>query len=409
MRSSNIWIINQYASTPETGIGSRHFYLAHELAKQGHKVYLVAAGFTHILRTLPKVDHSYVVQPIGDFNFVWVKTPHYGNAHSKKRIFNWAWFAWKLRGLVNVIPDKPDAILCSSPSLISFLGAKHLARRFKARLVFEVRDIWPLSLAVLGGYSSMHPVIWLLQRIEDKAYRDSVKVVSNLRNAVEHMTMRGLDKNKFVWIPNGFSMDEINQKQELPEAVLSQLPKDKFIVGYTGTFGVANSLETLIDAAEILKDQLEIAFVLVGNGREYARLKALVSDKGLRNVSFVEPIPKIQVQSMLAEFDVCYIGWKDEHLYRYGIAANKIPEYFFAGKPVVHAYSGCCDPVSAAKAGITVAAGDSGAVADAVLRLYRLPRVEREAMGLNGHRYALDNHEYGALAQKLADVLVGGQ
>ena len=83
-------------------MGGRHYNLARELAKQGYKVYLVAASYTHILREPPKVGHSYEVQTMEGFNFVWVKMPRYDNAHSKIRIFSWFWFAWKLRGLVSV-------------------------------------------------------------------------------------------------------------------------------------------------------------------------------------------------------------------------------------------------------------------------------------------------------------------
>lgn len=403
-----IWIINQYASTPDTGIGGRHFHLARELVKQGHKVYLVAASYTHILRKYPKVEQPYQVELIEGINFVWIKMPRYDNAHSMQRIINWFSFSWKLRGLINVISDKPDAILYSSPSLIGFLGSKYIKKvNPDARLVFEVRDIWPLTLTELGKYTSYHPFVRLLQWIEDKAYHDSARVISNLKNAVEHMVSRGMEESKFSWIPNGFSMAEVIQKEALPEKTLTQLPKDKFIVGYAGTLGISNALESFIDAADKLQDQSNIAFVLVGDGKEKEKLKSLVNKKNISNVYFIEPIPKIQIQCMLAMFDVCYIGWKNNPLYRFGIAANKIFEYFIAGKPVIHSYSGCCDPVEEANAGITISTENSQAIADAVLELYQLSQVERDAMGDNGMRYVIENNEYGMLAEKLAEILIG--
>ena len=390
-------------------MGGRHYNLARELAKQGYKVYLVAASYTHILREPPKVGHSYEVQTMEGFNFVWVKMPRYDNAHSKIRIFSWFWFAWKLRGLVSVIADKPDAILYSSPALVGFLGVKYLSNEYPdARLVFEVRDIWPLTLVELGGYSPKHPFIRLLQWIEDKAYRDSDRVVSNLQNAVEHMVSRGMDEAKFSWVPNGFSMDEVTQKQGLPEAVLSQLPKDKFVVGYTGTLGVANALDSLIEAAEKLKDQPAIAFVLVGAGKEKTRLEALVAKKKLTNVSFIDPIPKAQIQSMLAQFDVCFIGLTKDPLFRFGVSPNKLFDYLYSGSPILYAIeSGSYTPIIDAGAGFQITSEDSQAISEAVLQLYSIPKAGREIMGANGYRYVLANHEYGALAGKLSDVLVG--
>ena len=132
-------------------MGGRHYYFAKELARQGHKVYLIAAGFTHLLRMPPALKNEFTIQPILDnCNFVWIKVPEYSDAHNKKRVFNWFDFAWKLLKLPRVISDKPDAILYSSPSLIPFLRAQRLAKKFNAKLAFEVRDIWPLTLMELG-------------------------------------------------------------------------------------------------------------------------------------------------------------------------------------------------------------------------------------------------------------------
>lgn len=139
--NKTIWIIHQYASTSETGMGGRHFYLADELGKLGYKVYVIAAGYTHLLRKPPALKDRFSFEAQDNFTFVWVNMPEYKEAHSKQRVLNWFLFPWRLQKLAKIIPDKPDAILCSSPSPIAFLGAEKLAKKFKARLVFEVRDI----------------------------------------------------------------------------------------------------------------------------------------------------------------------------------------------------------------------------------------------------------------------------
>lgn len=171
-------------------------------------------------------------------------------------------------GSLKKLDERPDVIVYSSPSPVAYLSAQHLAKRFNARLVFEVRDIWPLSLMELGGYSKKHPFIRFMQWVEDRAYRKSDRVVSNLKNAVEHMVNRGMSPEKFTWVPNGFSLDEVNLKTPLNESARRHLPKGKFIIGYTGTLGVANAMDTFIEAADRLKSRDEIAFVLVGDGKE---------------------------------------------------------------------------------------------------------------------------------------------
>ena len=323
----------------------------------------------------------------------------------KQRALNWFLFPWRIQKLAKLIKDKPDAVLCSSPSPIVFLGAQRLAKKFKAKLVFEVRNIWPLTLTEVGGYSPKHPFIRFMQWVENKAYRDSDRVVSNLKNSVEHMVEHGLNRDKFTWVANGFSLDEVNQKVPLSKEAEQQLPKNKFIVGYTGTLGVANSMDILLKAAELLKDNADIAFVLVGRGKEKETLQAQAHEKNLTNVTFIDPIPKVQIQAMLHKLDACYIGWLKDDLYRFGIGANKIPEYLYSGKPVIHAYSGECDPIAEFQAGICTEAENPRALAAAILQLYQMPEEQRQQMGENGRKAALEEYEYGSLAKKLAEVL----
>lgn len=406
-QEKTIWIINQYASTPETGFGGRHYYLAAELAQLGYRVYVVAAAYSHLLRHLPEHADDFHIQPIRPFfDFTWIKVPRYTEAHSKKRIFNWFYFSWKLQSLPRHLPHKPDVILYSSPSLVGYLGAEKLARKLGSKLVFEVRDIWPLTLTEMGGYSPRHPFIRLLQWIENRAYRNSDKVVSNLKYAVRHMQKHGLNPEKFIWIPNGFSLAEVLKAEPLPAHIRDQIPKDKFIVGYTGTIGMANALDIFIQAALKLQNHPNLAFVLVGNGKQKISLQAQVKQLGLNNVTFIDSIAKAQVQSMLKYFDVCFIGWKNSQLYQYGTAANKIPEYLFAGKPILQAYSGADDLISEYRAGITVAAENVLQLSQAILHLYHVNEAEREQMGLNGKEASLMHLEYNQLAQKLSAALL---
>lgn len=405
-KNKSIWIINQYASTLDTGMGGRHFYLAQELARQGYKVYIVAGSYSHLLHTNKMLDTDFLIERIEDnFHFVWVKLPKYAHAHSKKRIVNEFLFSKQLTKLPRHIDDSPDIILHSSPALISYFGVRYLTRHYKVPYVFEVRDIWPLTLIKLGGYSKKHPFVKLLQWIEDQAYQKADYVFSNLPNAVEHMQSRGMNKDKFTWIANGVSLEELDNKSALPKEVLEQIPSGKFIVGYTGTLGEANAMDYLIEAAAILKDNLDIHFVLVGAGKSKAGLVKQAESLDLNNVTFVDPIEKIQVQSMLSQFDACYIGWQKESMYRFGIAANKIPEYMYSAKPVIHSFSGEGDFIEQTGAGITVAAEDPMAIANAILELQSKGTDEREKIGAKGKAFVIEHLTYNKLANKLENTL----
>ena len=403
---STVWIINQYASTPDKGIGGRSFYLARELVKKGVNVYLIASSSNHLLREKVEVGSRYTIDVRDGVNFVWVKMPGYEAAHSKRRVFNWFLFAFYILGLAKFIPLRPDAILYSSPSLVGFLGAKRLAKKFGARLVFEVRDIWPLTLTEIGGYAASHPFIKFLQWVEDKAYRDSDKVVSNLKNAREHMISRGLQEDKFFWVSNGFSKEEFDNPEPLLFDRASLTPENSFVVGYAGTFGLANDLFTLVGAFEELKDYKDIYLVLVGGGKEKEGIFNHVSERGLSNVIFVDAVRKAQVQSVLSFFDVLAVGAKKEPMYRFGVSPNKLFDYFAAGKPILYYIeSGDYHPIKDSGCGVEVESGNPRILSRAILELYSLPRSELDRMGSNGRAIAMQEYEYGVLADKLFRVL----
>lgn len=403
---STIWIINQYASTPATGIGGRHHFFARELAAQGHRVYLIAARWHHLLRDGDASDAAPEVEAIEGFKFVRIPVPRYTDAHDKRRMLNWMLFSWRVATLHRRIVDYPAVILYSSPQMFASLAAQHLANRLGARFVFEVRDIWPLTLVELGGKSLRHPIIRLMQWIEDRTYRNADRVVSNLPGAVEHMVSRGMSREKFCWVPNGISRIEMARSIPLSDQVSQQLPRGKFLVGYAGTLGLANALDNLLSAAEQLRNRNDIAFVLVGGGRERQRLETKAKDRGLKNVYFLNPVSKSMVQSVIAEFDTCFIGWSKSPLYRFGIAANKIFDYFYAGRPILHSFSGFYDPVSAYDAGLTVEADNPTDLAGAILQLHAMPAEERHRMGENGRRAALEHYDYEILGRKLEGVLL---
>lgn len=405
MKPKTVWIVNQYASTLETGMGGRHYYFARELAKLGYTVYLIGASYHHLLKKEPEQLTDIYIEQVDGFNYVWIKVPKYKNAHSIKRILNWFLFSFKLRKLKFKIKDKPDCIVVSSPSLISYLGASKLSKYFQSRLVFDIRDIWPLTLKLLGGYSDRHPFIRFLQYIEDKACHEADFVISNWPYADQHLIKRGLRPELFKWIPNGFSVDEFSSVTPLENEFLLAVPKDKFIVGYTGTLGKANAIDTLLDTAEILIDNPNIIFLVVGGGKEVEDFKTELSRRDLKNVIYMGAVSKQQIPAVLSLVDVCYVGFCNNPLYEYGNSLNKLPEYFASKKPIVYAITSPFKPVELANAGITVEAEDPKAISEAILQLYNMSKAQREKLGQNGYEYALKEHEYEVLTKKMGKII----
>lgn len=406
MISKTFFIINQYASTPERGIGGRHYYLARELVNLGHKVYLIAASNTHLLRNPHNLRNDYKLENISGLKFVWIKTSKYKYAKDKKRIWNWFLFALKLLKLSKIVPDKPHTILYSSPSLISFLSAFYLAKKFNSKLVWDIRDIWPLTLIKLGKFSKFHPFIIFFQWIENFASKKSDFITSNIPLAINHLLKKGVKKKNFLWIPNGFSEDDFKKKKILNLSTANKIPSEKFIIGYSGTIGMANALNILLDAAFLTKNYNDIHYVLVGDGSSTKEIREFILVNKLQNVSLLKSIPKKEIPSLLEHFDVCYAGLSKSSIYKYGIALNKLPEYFMSGKPIVLSLDSVYKPVELAKAGLTVPAENPQAIVNAIFKFKKMTLKKRIQVGKNGKNYAKKNHDYFKIAKNLEKVLM---
>ena len=396
--NKTIWFINDYAGSKYHGMEFRNYYFAKEFVKRGYNVYIITASYMHLFKNLPKVKGNYTFEKIDGINYLWIKVPKYKNSTDKKRVLKWFIFSLKLFFLPLKKMQKPDFIIASPMAPFLAIPSYYLAKKFKAKFVYEVKDIWPLSIIELGNISPKHPLIKAMSWCEKFALNRAHLIVSSLQNYDEHLKNLGIKKD-FLWINNGVSLSEMSQLELLPKEIKEKLPKNKFIVGYTGTIGIANALEYLLEAASLLQKNLDIAFVIVGDGKEK---ESLIKKYGaLKNVTFIEPIKKSQVQAMLKHFSVCYIGLKKENLFRYGVSPNKLFDYMYSAKPIIYAIdSGKSDIVKLSNCGVSIKPQDPEAIKDAILKLYSMPKEQLNKMGEQGREYVVKHFTYEKLADK---------
>lgn len=398
-----IWIINQYVGSPTHGMEYRHFYLAKEFIKKGFDVTIISGSYSHLYKSLPAIDGHFTFEIIDDIKYCWVKVPKYNSSISLGRFWNMFFFMLKLFFLPLNKCQPPHSIIISSPSLFPIINAKWLARKYKSLLIFEVRDIWPMTIQSLGKLSAYHPLVLLLSLFEKFGYRKSNYVCSVLPGAKQHIISLGLPPSRFFYAPNGILLEEVENPQPLPEDVKKGIPTDKFIIGYVGTMGISNALSYLMNAVQRLEHETSIFFVLIGDGGEKASLKKMT--EGLHNILFIDSIPKQQVQSAIQLFDACYIGWNDEPLYKHGISANKLYDYMYSGKPIIHSFSSDNDPVAIAKCGISCNAESPEQIKEVILQMASLSKSTRDEMGKNGKSYVLQYHTYDAIANQFIKVM----
>ena len=151
--------------------------------------------------------------------------------------------------------------------------------------------------------------------------------------------------------------------------------------------------------------RLIIAYFLVGGGPLRSHIQEVAKKKSLSNIVLLESIPKIQVPSMLSNFDVCYVGMNKSPLYRYGTSLNKLPEYLMSEKPLIFSVDSQFKPVDDANAGITVGAGDVDSIVSAIYKLKSMSDTERKQLGENGVKHAEEYYEFSKLAAKLSNIL----
>lgn len=403
----NIWIFNQYAHPPDLPGGTRHYDLGQKLVQQGHQVTIFATSFHHSLHRETRLQpgERWKIEDVDGLRFVWLRTPPYWR-NDWRRVRNMVVFmlrAWRLgRKLPKLAPDmgKPDVVIGSSVHLLAVLSAYWVAKHHKAKFIMEVRDLWPQRIVDMGELSERNPVTKLLRALEKFLYRRAKRIIALGPQMREYISARGIAQEKIVWIPNGVDLSRFDR------AAMEETGHEGFKVMYLGAHGQANALDVLIEAAKVIQDRgiQGIRFILVGDGPEKPKLMALAQELGLGNVEFRDPVPKNEVPKTLHEADVLAVT-TDPAFLAGGGSLNKLSDYMAASKPLIFSCKAVYNPVEEAHCGLTVPPQDPEALAEAVIKLYHMPKEEREAMGRRGREYVEEHHNITKLAERLEKVL----
>lgn len=410
----NVWILNHYATPPDIPGGTRHYDLARELVKRGQKVTIFSSSFDHRTRRDERLTSKqrYRTEDIDGVEFAWLRTfPYYGG-NDWRRVMNMLSYACRVISLGLKLKEKPDVILASSPHPFAGLAGWILAKLKGAVFIFEVRDLWPQTFVEIGGYSSKSPVVILLRMLEKFLYHRASKIVVLLPRASNYITGLGIPTGKIVYIPNGVSPDLFSDTStELPhemETLISNMKsRGKLLAGYTGAHGIADGLDTIIEAARLLQEKGadKIHFLMVGEGTEKPPLLELARNSKLDNVHFFSPIAKMAMPRLLKTLDLAIVILKKSTLWEYGTSKNKLFEYMICCLPIIWSINSTSNPVADSNCGITVPPEEPQAMAAAIIKLCDLSEDERRQMGRQGYDYVMKYHSIPVLAQKLTEVL----
>jgi len=294
----NILIINEYAGTPYHGMEFRHYYLSKELIKQGYDITIISASYSHLFKSIPSTKGEYTLEKIDGINYLWIKVPKYKFSASKKRVLKWFIYTFKLFRLPFNLLQNPDYIIVSPMETMPVYPAYRLAKKFNAKLIFEVKDIWPLSIVELGNFSSNNFFIKFLKYFEKFAIKNSDLIISVLPNYGEYLKDNGFDKD-FAYIPNGIDLDEMKKTESLDENILMEIPKDKFslkIVSKVFTLYekyACRKFDAIITATPSIRDKF---------------LKFNNNTIDINNYPLLEEFTQINDHNHKKNNEICYIG-----------------------------------------------------------------------------------------------------
>jgi glycosyltransferase involved in cell wall biosynthesis len=402
---SSIWYVSKYVAPPGRGTaGGRGYLLMKELAAMGHRVAIITSD-SNQLADPPRFDGGYLIQDVDGMQLCWVRTFKYSVAKSARRILSWLHFEWRLLWFPKHQLPAPDVVVVSSLSLLTVLNGLWWRMRYKCRLVFEVRDIWPLTITEEGGFKPSNPFVWGLGLIERLGYKYADAIVGTMPNLGEHVhQVLGYPKNVDC-IPMGVDAAVFASPEALPaEYEDAYLPKDKFVVAHVGSIGITNALDTFLQCAQAMQDQPNIHFLVVGDGdlRETYQQQY----KHLSNLSFGPRVSKGMVQSVLVKCDLLYFSVHVSKVWQYGQSLNKVIDYMMAGKPVLASYTGYPSMINEADCGTYVPAGDVHALLQEVERYAALPEDDRLMMGARGKAWLMANRSYPKLAKQYLDIML---
>lgn len=396
--------ISKYAAGLESSKPTRQYFFSKHLAAQGVEVKLIFSR-SNGSNDVPNFTGLFNSQTDDNLETVILNGPRINFGFNLLRLWSWILFEVNnFRYYPKIKKWKPDVVLISSLSILTFLFGVFLKKSLKIPLILEVRDIYPLTLIEVGGLNKYNPFVIILRLIEKYGYKNADLIISSLENTERYFDEVAGKKINFLWLPMGFDNNLYNSDlnksaRDIQNEIIKLKGSGKFIVGYAGTIGTANALDELMKISQS-KDIIDnkIHFVFIGDGP----LKHLCSKEYSNNaITFYHSIEKKYIPEVLGQCDVLINTWLNKPIYDYGISPNKWIEYMYAERPIILALNSDSKIFSEANCGWKVPSQDSEALLNVILKVKDISPDELNTCGKNGKRYLFENLSYEVLTYKL--------
>jgi glycosyltransferase involved in cell wall biosynthesis len=382
-----ILLINQSFVSPDEPGHTRHFEMAQFLQKHGHELVIVGSDVNYQTgRPTTKRERVFedVEQVIDGVRIL--RAYVYPSLH---RSYFWriiSFFSFMFSSILAALRVRDvDLVMGTTPPIFQAVSAWFVSLVRRRPFLLEVRDLWPEFGVGMGVLTN--PIIIALARwLENFLYARATHILVNSPAYRNYLLEKGLPEKKVTFIPYGTDVDMFNPQVD-GSAIRRKLGvEDKFVVLYAGALGQANDIFTLLRAAERLRDQPDIRFVLFGDGKERIHIEEERRRKSLENVIIAGVYPKKEMPFVLASSDVCLAILQNIRMFR-TTYPNKVFDYMAAGRATVLVIDGVIrEVIETSHGGVFVEPGDDEQLAKTLLELSRdRPRVRQ--MGIDARAY----------------------
>jgi colanic acid biosynthesis glycosyl transferase WcaI len=387
-----ILYVGQYFP-PEMGApAARAAELAHHWAKSGQEV-TVLTGFPNHPTGVMAADYRKKMrrlvlrEKVSGVTVVRTWLLPFPNRKAHERMLNYSSFCVS-SSLTGSFLSRPDVVIATSPQLLVGLSGWWIARARRIPFIFEVRDLWPESLAAVGMGAPDSILHRGLSKIAGFLYRNCDRVVVVTPAFKDYLIDKWKVPAEKIWVvENGVETELFNSGMGDPGLKKELGAEGKFVVCYIGTMGMAHGLETLIEAAECLRDSVpEVLFLLVGEGAEKAHILALARSRGLTNVKFVDQQPREKIPNYIRASDACLVLLKKSELFK-TVIPTKMLEFMSCARPVILGVEGQAQKIlEEAQAGLCITPENVSGLVQAIKHLHA-DRGLCQRLGGNGRRF----------------------
>lgn len=400
-----VLFVHQSFLTQKDGGSGRGNDFARRLVERGHRVVCLAGTYNYLTgKVLPEFRGRLSVHEEVD-GYTVLRTWMYAGYHHGFFARIVSFVSFMITSLLGGMRERRVSVVvpCTPPFFLGITGYL-LAVWHRAELIYEVRDLWS-EVAFELGIVKNRWIIGAVRRLERFLYSRSRYIVVNSPGFIEPLMAIGVPADRIKLIPNGVDLEQFRPMPEVRNRMRAEHGwAGKFVVLYAGSLGLANSLETVLEAAAIMRDEPDVLFVFVGDGQRRQELEEYANRLLLTNVRFTGAVAKQRIPEMLAGSDAGVATLLDTPLFR-TTYPNKVFDYMACAKPTLIGIDGVIrEVIDASQGGVFVKPQDPESLAEGVRRLHANPE-EARAMGDRALAYVTKHFDRRQAEVSMAELV----